>query len=239
VIAVTAAALATTATAILTQSRLAASSTATREIALQIAERDSALGCGLVTGAEPDELLRLATARCDPTSAENQVVLGDTDREVTRNSVAYQATVRYQWLPDPDHDGPLTCAALATGEPAAIAREVTVTPASADNEAATHRIWQVESVPPDAAQFVSGQGALLVTGLTAGEAIDIRRATTPETSIAVRRHGITIADTTCAWFAYLSPGEYLLGRSNDSGATLVTVAAGIATIIDANDLTAS
>jgi type II secretory pathway pseudopilin PulG len=237
VIAVTAAALATTATAILTQSRLAATSTATREIALQIAERDSAMGCGLLSGAEPDELLRLAAARCDPLPEGNPLVLGDTDREVTRNNVDYRATVRYQWLPDPDQSGPLTCAALAIGEPAAISREVRVAPVGADTEATTHRIWQVESVPPDAAHFVSGQGALLITGLTAGEAVDIRRVTTPETTVALRRYGITIAGSTCAWFAYLTPGEYLLGRSSDTGASLVAVEAGDTTIIDTSELT--
>ncbi len=248
-IGVTAAALATVATSVLAQSRLTTSITATREIATQIAEQETALGCGLLTGAEPAEILSLAASRCNlenPADLPALVVLGDKDRTFTRGSLTYAVQLRYQWLPDPDQmtggGPPLTCAALATGEPAAISREVKVTPLGAGPdstisvEAATYRLWQVESVPPDAAAYVSGQGGILVTGLEPNDAIDIRRLTDPETTVAIRRYGITIGADTCAWFPYLVPGPYVLGRFNGELSTQLNVQAGSTSLITASEI---
>ncbi len=230
---VTAAALATVATAVLIQSRLSASSTATREIATQIAEQESALGCGLLTGAEPREILALAVTRCDLDPSSARVVLGDMERTVTRGADSYEVKLRYHWLPDPDLEvrltTPLTCANLAEGEPAAIARSVTVTAlnagpdSSVSAEATPYRLTQSESVPPDAAAYVSGQGGVLVTGMGPNDAIDLRRVTVPATTTAIRRYGITIGAGTCAWFPYLKPGDYVLGRLNGTRSSDISV----------------
>jgi len=244
---VTAAALATVATAVIAQSRLTTSTTATREIATQVAEQESALGCGLLTGAEPPEILALAVARCDLTVTTSAVVLGDRDRTVTRDALTYQVSLRYHWLPDPDLEvtltSALTCAALATGEPAAIAREVSVTPLNTGPDADptvgenanTYQLWQVESVPPDAAAFVSGLGGLLITGLGPNDAIDIRRSSDPDTTVAIRRFGITIGADTCSWFPYLTPGDYVLGRLNGEQSSAITVVPGATRVISYTD----
>lgn len=233
------AALATVASSMLTQTRLAASSTATREIATRFAEQESALGCGLLTGAEPPEILALAVTRCELATTSALVVLGDLDRVVTRGGRSYQVNLRYSWLPDPDlTSGALTCALLATGEPAAIGREVNVTPLDTGPEsvvslsAATYRLRQIESVPPDAAAYVSGQGGILVTGLGAEDAVDIRRSTDPATTTAIRRFGTTIGGDTCAWFPYLPPGQYLLGKLNGTTSDAITVVAGATRMIE-------
>jgi type II secretory pathway pseudopilin PulG len=239
---VTAAALASVATAVLTQSRLSASSTATREIATQIAEQESALGCGLLTGAEPADILALAMSRCDLDPATERVVLGDLDRTVTRGADSYLVNLRYHWLPDPDLEVRLTtavtCENLADGEPAAIAREVIVTALNAGPDstisanATPYRLTQIESVPPDAAAYISGQGGVLVTGMGVNDAVDLRRVTDPETTIAIRRYGITIGADTCAWFPYLAPGDYVLGRLNGDSSSAITVLPGQTRVIN-------
>lgn len=242
---VTAAALATVATAVLAQGRLTTTSTATREIATQIAEQESALGCGLLTGAEPQEILALAVTRCDLDPSSARVVLGDMDRIVTRGTVSYEVTLRYRLLPDPDLEvtltTPLTCRLLAEGEPAAITREVTVTelddgPDSTASAGATpYRLTQIESVPPDAAAYVSGQGGILITGLGVNDAIDLRRVTDPETTTAMRRYGTTIGADTCAWFAYLAPGDYVLGRLNGERSSAISVVPNQTRVINFDD----
>lgn len=230
---VTAAALATVATAVLAQGRLTTTSTATREIATQIAEQESALGCGLLTGAEPAEILALAMARCDLDPATERVVLGDMEHNVTRGALSYEVKLRYRWMPDPDFEvtliTPLTCATLADGEPAAITREVTVTALNAgpdssiSADAAPYRLTQIESVPPDAAAYISGQGGVLITGMGANDAIDLRRVTDPETTTAIRRYGTTIGADTCAWFPYLASGDYVIGRLNGVDPSTISV----------------
>lgn len=244
----TAAALATVTTAVLTQSRLSASSTATREIATQIAEQESALGCGLLTGAEPREILTLAVTRCDLDPDTERVVLGDMERTVTRSADSYEVKLRYHWLPDPGLEvrltTPLTCANLADGEPAAIAREVTVTAlnagpdSSVSADATPYRLTQIESVPPDAAAYVSGYGGVLVTNMGPNDAIDLRRVTVPETTTAIRRYGITIGAGTCAWFPYLIPGDYVLGRLNGDSSSAITVLPGQTRVIDFSEIPA-
>jgi hypothetical protein len=249
---ITAAALATVATALLTQARVSSTTAMAREIALSVAEQETALGCGMLTGAESAEILRLAQERCGSLSPPAPVVLGDSDREILRNGQRYQVSLRYQWLPDPDlnmQDPPVpaTCSNLATGEPAAIAREVLVTPiigSSAvvsleeNSTGRTHLLWQVEAVPPDAAAYASDQGALLVDGVAPAEAIDIRRVTDEGTiaGVAIRRHGREFTQdstvTTCVWFPYLAPGRYIVGQLNGTESGQLDVIAGQATIID-------
>jgi hypothetical protein len=251
---ITAAALATVASALLAQARVASTNAMAREIALSVAEQETALGCGMLTGAEPDEVLRLAQERCGSLSPPAPVVLGDSDREIVRNGQRYQVILRYQWLPDPDlniQDPPVpaTCSNLAAGEPAAIAREVLVTPITTtgtteavslgrDATGRTHQLWQVESVPPDAAAYASDQGALLINGVAPADAIDIRRVTDEGTiaGVAIRRYGREFtsgsAVTACVWFPYLAPGQYVVGRLNGTESGELEVEAGQATIID-------
>jgi hypothetical protein len=180
--------------------------------------------------------------RCDLDIASFGVVLGDLDRTVTRGAVAYQVNLRYRWLPDPDLEAtpaaPLTCALLATGEPAAIARDITVTAFEAgpdstlDPNASPYQLTQIESVPPDAAVFVSGHGGILITGLGPTDAIDIRRSTDPETTTAIRRYGSLVGADTCAWFPYLTPGDYVLARLNGESSSAITVLPGKTRLIN-------
>jgi type II secretory pathway pseudopilin PulG len=237
-IGIIAAALAAVTGGVLTQSRLASSTVALREIAAAVAETESALGCGLLSGSEPEEVLALAAQRC--TTEEMDLVLGDTDRTVTRGVQPYEVRVRYQWVPGDASapEDPVSCAALAAREPAAILREVTVTAAAED--ATTHRIRQAEALPPDAVSFVTGNGALMVSGLPVDEAIDIRATESASTPPAIRRFALAIGETatdTCVWFPYLAPGDYLIGRFpiEDDAPAVITVHAGTTTLHDLDD----
>ena len=235
------------------QARLSKDAINARLAAEQIAERASVYGCGLQTGAEVSSVIVAAKTRCN-TALElgDGVILGDVSTSVTRKNVVYSATFRNSWLPGPGADAlsavtctnlqsPTSPATFATMTPTAIKRITTVTwkfgIADGSTTDKSYILTKYESVPPDAAAYSTSFGRLIVTGMTAAQAVDLQAIN--NTSYKLRRYatifsGDTAGTAGCAWFAYLPAGSYKAAKSTASafgGSSNITITNGATTQI--------
>jgi hypothetical protein len=97
-------------------------------------------------------------------------------------------------------------------------------------------LTKYESVPPDAAAYSTGFGRLIVTSMTATQAVDLQAIN--NTSYKLRRYatifsGDTAGTAGCAWFAYLPAGSYKAAKLNASfgGSSNITITNGATTQI--------
>ncbi len=218
------------------QARLSKDAINARLAAEQIAESASVYGCGLQTGAEVSSVIVAAKTRCNTALALDNanVILGDVSTSVTRKNVVYSATLRNSWLPGPGADAltavtctnlqtPTSPATFATMTPTAIKRITTVTwkfgIADGSTTDKSYSLTKYESVPPDAAAYSTSFGRLIVTEMTATQAVDLQAIN--NTSYKLRRYatifsGDTAGTAGCAWFAYLPAGSYTAAKSTAS-----------------------
>lgn len=210
-----------------TQARRAGTSVRARTVASELAERAAAADCGVQTGAEPTGDLQTAATRCDTVlGATLDGVVGDTTFTVTSGNVTYDVTVLHRWLRRADGGADAaTCAALATAAPVAIERSITVTPVNGTGATST----AIDAVPADGPAYAPSNGAIVVSGLTAGDAVELQSSTPG--SVRVRRTATLLTGGEgCVWFPFLPDGEFLVGRVGKP-TTSVTVADGeVATI---------
>ena len=218
------------------QARLSKDAINARLAAEQIAESASVYGCGLQTGAEVSSVIVAAKTRCNTALLLNDanVILGDVSTSVTRKNVVYSATFRNSWLPGPGADAlsavtctnlqsPTSPATFATMTPTAIKRITTVTwkfgIADGSTTDKSYVLTKYESVPPDAAAYSTSFGRLIVTGMTAAQAVDLQAIN--NTLYKLRRYatvfsGDTAGTSGCAWFAYLPAGSYKAAKLDAS-----------------------
>ena len=237
------------------QARLSKDAINARLAAEQIAENASVYGCGLQTGAEVSSVIVATTTRCNTALALDNAnaILGDVSTSVTRKNVVYSATLRNSWLPGPGADGltavtctnlqtPTSPATFATMTPTAIKRITTVTwkfgIADGSTTDKSYVLTKYESVPPDAAAYSTSFGRLIVTSMTATQAVDLQAIN--NTSYKLRRYatifsGDTAGTAGCAWFAYLPAGSYKAAKSTTSafgGSSNITITNGATTQIE-------
>ena len=246
-------ALLTVTFAMSSQARLSKDAINARLAAEQIAENASVYGCGLQTGAEVSSVIVATKTRCNTALGlgSGNVILGDVSTSVTRKNVVYSATLRNSWLPGPGADGlsavtctnlqsPTSPATFATMTPTAIKRITTVTwkfgIADGSTTDKSYSLTKYESVPPDAAAYSTSFGRLIVTGMTATQAVDLQAIN--NTSYKLRRYatifsGDTAGTAGCAWFAYLPTGSYKAAKLNASfgGSPNITITNGATTQI--------
>jgi len=216
------------------QSRSSRDVMLSRLVAEQVGQRALAHGCGLQTGAEAAAIIASTVLRCNTALDTTGVLFGDIATSITRKQVAYVVSLRNHWLPssDADNSAAVACATLATMEPHAIQRDVTVTWTSGDSDN-TYTLTQVESLPVDASSVTNTFGALLITDMTTTQAVDLQA---PEsTTYQLRRFGTMLPSTTttagCAWFPYLPAGSYVVsGAGETNTCTAVVVAATTTTL---------
>jgi len=250
-------ALLTVTFAMSSQARLSKDAINARLATEQIAENASVYGCGLQTGAEVSTVIVAAKTRCNTAlGLGSAVILGDVAASVTRKNVAYTVEIRNTWLPGPGADGltavtctnlqtPTSPATFATMTPNAIKRVTTVTwkfgIASGSTTDKSYSLTKYESVPPDAAAYSTSFGRLIVTGMTAAQAVDLQAIN--NTSYKLRRYatifsGDTAGTAGCAWFAYLPAGSYKAAKLNASfgGSSNITITNGATTQIAYSEL---
>jgi len=200
-----------------------------RLVAEQIGQRATAHGCGLHTGAEAATVIASTVLRCNTAMGITGVLFGDIATSITRKEQAYVARLRTHWLPstDADNSAAVSCATLATMEPHAIQRDVILTWTSGDAAGNTYTLSQVESQPVDASSTTNNFGALLITGMSTTQAVDLQAPL--NTTYRLRRFATMLPSTTttngCAWFPFLPAGSYVVsgaGESNTCTAVVVS-----------------
>jgi len=216
--------------ALSTQSQLSRDSILTRQIAEEIAERSSAHGCGLQSGSEIASVISSLVSRCNKAlDIEDGITLGDVSTSISRKKVTYQATIKYRWLPGSraDREPSVSCSDLASMVPDAVQRNVTITWLGNKETVNRYTLSQVEALPVDSSGFTSG-GALLVTGMATGDVVNLQipAATGINLSRSVSFMGGDLQNG-CAWFPYLSPGNYRIARSGIAEQCSVAVSDGV------------
>ena len=204
-----------------------------RLVAEQISQRATAHGCGLQTGVEVATVIASTVLRCNTAMGITGVLFGDIATSITRKQQSYVASLRTHWLPstDADNDASVTCADLATMEPHAIQRDVILTWAGGDASDNTYTLSQVESQPVDASSTTNNFGALLITNMSATNAVDFQAPL--NTTYRLRRFASMLPSTTttegCAWFPFLPAGSYVVSGAGESNTCTVVVVAAVTT----------
>lgn len=212
-----------------TQSKVSRNVILTRQIAEEIAERSAAHGCGLQSGSEVASVVASVVARCNAAlEIAGGVALGDVSTSIVRKRVTYVATMRYRWLPGSEADGQssVSCSDLATMAPHAVQRNVTITWLSSSGDDNLYTLSQVEALPAGSSAFTDG-GALLITGMAADDVVHLQIPSA--TSYYLRRSASFMGGDRrngCAWFPYLSPGNYLIARAGVAESCSVAISKG-------------
>jgi len=219
--------------ALSSQSRASRDVIFTRQIADQVTERSIAHGCGLQSGVEDASIIALVVARCNEAlDISSGMLLGDLATTIERKSVNYAVALRYRWLPgsSADNEAVVSCADLSGYTPHAVQREVIVSRLPTSGNDNTYSFSQVEAAPADSAAF-SGGGALLVTDIPIGTSVEMKIPT--DTSYRLRRFASVMSGDVkgCAWFPFLSPGEYeITGAGIIESCSVVVSSSGTALI---------
>jgi hypothetical protein len=217
--------------ALSSQSRASRDVIFTRQIAEQVTERLTAHSCGLQSGVEGASIIASVVARCNKAlgiSIGDLLLLGDLATTIERKTVDYSVALRYRWLPgsSADNEAAVSCADLSSLTPHAVQRDVIVSRLTASGNDNAYSFSQLEAVPVDSAAF-SGGGALLVTDIPIGTSVEMIIPTSP--TYRLRRFASVMsgdvgAETGCAWFPFLPPGEYEIARTGIVPSCLVAVA---------------
>jgi len=204
-----------------------------RLVAEQVGQRATAHGCGLHTGAEEATVIASTVLRCNTAMGITGVLFGDIATSITRKQQTYVASLRTHWLPsaDADNSASVSCASLATMEPHSIQRDVILTWTGGDASDNTYTLSQVESQPADASSTTNNFGAILVTGMSSTDAVDMQAPL--NTTYRLRRFATMLPSTTttngCAWIPFLPAGSYVVSGAGDSNACTVVVVAATTT----------
>jgi type II secretory pathway pseudopilin PulG len=207
--------------ALSSQSKSSRDNILTRQIAEEIAEQSTAHGCGLQSGSEVASVIGSVVLRCNKALGIDDDIktFGDVSTSISRNGVTYQATIKYRWLPGTNADGEdsVSCSDLPSMVPDAVQRNVTIAWSSNNEDVNRYTLSQIEALPVDSSAF-TGSGALLVTGMATGDVVNLQIPA--DTRFYLGRSASFMGEplTGCAWFPYLSPGDYCITRVGVVGA---------------------
>ena len=220
--------------ALSSQSKLSRDTILSRQIAEEIAERSAAHGCGLQSGSEVESVIGSVVSRCNKALgiADGVTTFGDVSTSISRKRVTYQATIEYRWLPGTNADGEpsVSCSDLPSMVPDAVQRNVTIAGLSNNEDVNRYTLSQVEALPVDSSAFTSS-GALLVTGMATGDFANLQIPTAAD--YYLRRSASFMGgdlQNGCAWFPYLSPGDYCITWAGVAEPRKVAISNGTTTV---------